>query len=125
MPIIGQLAIEADAFPETANTTGCRALLLYPMNALVNDQLSRIRKLFGGIEASKIISSGRGRPITFGSYTGRTPYPGPRTSGDDTRHIEPLFDDYYLPILANDKKVRELEENWPMAREGSGEFLCE
>lgn len=40
---------------------GVRALLLYPMNALANDQLKRLRKLL------------RNYPdITFGSYTGET-----------------------------------------------------
>jgi ATP-dependent helicase YprA (DUF1998 family) len=36
---------------------GVRALLIYPMNALVNDQLLRLRKLLAGT------------PITFGRYT--------------------------------------------------------
>lgn len=41
---------------------GVRALLLYPMNALANDQLKRLRVLL------------RGSPeITFGRYTGETP----------------------------------------------------
>lgn len=41
---------------------GVRALLLYPMNALANDQLKRLRMLL------------RGSPeITFGRYTGETP----------------------------------------------------
>ncbi len=42
-------------------TSGVRALLLYPMNALANDQLKRLRRLL------------RNYPdITFGSYTGET-----------------------------------------------------
>ena len=40
---------------------GVRALLLYPMNALANDQLKRLRKLLRNYPA-----------ITFGSYTGET-----------------------------------------------------
>ncbi len=40
---------------------GVRALLLYPMNALANDQLKRLRKLLKKYPA-----------ITFGSYTGET-----------------------------------------------------
>lgn len=42
-------------------TSGVRALLLYPMNALANDQMKRLRELL------------RNRPeITFGLYTGET-----------------------------------------------------
>ncbi|WP_413731478.1 DEAD/DEAH box helicase [Sodalis sp. RH20] len=80
MPIIGKLAIEGAERPESAALPGCRAMLLYPMNALVNDQLARIRRLFGDTDVAKILSKGRSMPVRFGSYTGRTPYPGRRTS---------------------------------------------
>ena len=115
MPIIGQLAVEANSRPETAALPGCRAILLYPMNALVNDQLSRIRRLFGDLSASALISKGRGRPVRFASYTGRTPYPGPRTGKRDTDRIEPLFDRYYLPLLADPAKQAQLRSigQWP------------
>jgi len=42
--------------------SGVRALLLYPMNALVNDQLKRMRSLLATAP-----------DITFGRYTGETP----------------------------------------------------
>jgi DEAD/DEAH box helicase/Domain of unknown function (DUF1998)/Helicase conserved C-terminal domain len=41
---------------------GVRAILVYPMNALANDQLSRLRELLAGLP-----------DITFGRYTGDTP----------------------------------------------------
>jgi len=41
---------------------GVRALILYPMNALVNDQLDRLRKILQHCQE-----------ITFGRYTGETP----------------------------------------------------
>jgi len=44
-------------------TPGVRALLLYPMNALANDQLKRLRGLLKNYPY-----------ITFGSYTGETEY---------------------------------------------------
>ncbi|QDZ11824.1 DEAD/DEAH box helicase [Devosia ginsengisoli] len=114
MPIIGKLVQEGQDRPITASMPGCRALLLYPMNALVNDQLSRIRRLFGTPEASSIISRGRGRPVRFASYTGRSPYPGPRSNERDTNRIEPLFNDFYLPLLKNGSMAK-LEEigQWP------------
>jgi hypothetical protein len=108
MPIIGQLATEASERSATAALPGIRALLLYPMNALVNDQLSRIRRLFGTLRASEVISRRRTRPVRFASYTGRTPYPGTRSSARDTQRIEPLFEQFYLPILARPDKEAEL-----------------
>lgn len=115
MPIIGHLALEGASRPQSARMHGCRAMLLYPMNALVNDQLSRIRRLFGTQSASSIISKGRGRPVTFGSYTGRTPYPGARSSSRDSQRIEPLFEGFYLPLLASPSKVEDLNAigQWP------------
>ncbi len=108
MPIIAQLICEAVERPDSASLPGCRALLLYPMNALVNDQLSRVRRLFGESRGSAVISRGRQDPVRFASYTGRTPYPGPRSSRRDTERIEPLFEGFYLPILANQAKEAEL-----------------
>jgi hypothetical protein len=107
MPIIGQLTMEAALRPESANLPGCRALLLYPMNALVNDQLSRIRRLIGSEDGSRIVSKGRAVPVRFASYTGRTPYPGARSAKRDGERIAPLFDKFYLPVIADtDKETR-------------------
>lgn len=107
MPIIGQLTMEAALRPESANLPGCRALLLYPMNALVNDQLSRIRRLIGSEAGSGIVSKGRAVPVRFASYTGRTPYPGARSAKRDGERIAPLFDKFYLPVIADtDKETR-------------------
>ncbi|WP_224543693.1 DEAD/DEAH box helicase [Mesorhizobium sp. CA16] len=115
MPIIGQLTQEASDRPATASLPGCRALLLYPMNALVNDQLGRIRRLFGDKVASGIVSAGRTRPVRFGSYTGRSPYPGLRSAKRDGERIEPLFERFYLPLMAQPETVANLTKigQWP------------
>lgn len=57
LPILNSLAAERSA---GTLTPGVRALLLYPMNALANDQMKRLRKLLIGT------------PFTFGRYTGDT-----------------------------------------------------
>lgn len=115
MPIIGELVMEAGRSAKSAEMPGCRAILLYPMNALVNDQNARIRRLVGNVEASETISGARGRPVRFGTYTGRTPYPGIRSAARDTARIEPLFERYYLKLLKSPAKVSELEKigQWP------------
>ena len=51
-----------------------RALLLYPMNALVNDQLGRLRAIFGDPRLVEMFAGWAGRPPTFARYTSRTPY---------------------------------------------------
>ena len=60
LPIIDQLVREIDA--GTAAQPGVRALLLYPMNALANDQLARLRGLLEPFPELK-----------FGRYVGDTP----------------------------------------------------
>ena len=54
-----------------------RALLLYPLNALVEDQLVRLRLALDGVAARGWLDAHRhGNRIYFGRYTGRTPIPG-------------------------------------------------
>ncbi|WP_215780711.1 DEAD/DEAH box helicase [Paludibacterium sp. B53371] len=115
MPVIGKLAIEGVERPESAARPGCRAMLLYPMNALVNDQLARIRRLLGNSEAAKVLSKGRLRPIHFGSYTGRTPYPGQRSAKRDEQFIKPLFEEFYRKVAERPVVKGELERigRWP------------
>ncbi len=58
-PVLDQLLRERDA--GTLNQPGIRALFLYPMNALANDQLKRLRELLTCFPE-----------ITFGQYIGDT-----------------------------------------------------
>jgi ATP-dependent helicase YprA (DUF1998 family) len=59
LPVLSALTAEHEA---GALGPGVRALLLYPMNALANDQLRRLRRLLADVPQ-----------ITFGRYTGDTP----------------------------------------------------
>ncbi|MGI6450045.1 MAG: DEAD/DEAH box helicase [Desulfitobacteriia bacterium] len=58
LPILNHLFIEKET---GLLGPGVRALLLYPMNALANDQLARLREILANYEE-----------ITFGRYTGET-----------------------------------------------------
>lgn len=65
-----------------------RSLILYPMNALVEDQLARIRQALDSPEAREVMDrSLGGNRFFFGRYTGQTPVTGfhdhPRLSPDD------------------------------------------
>src|SRR5207237_7731194 len=66
LPILGKLAIEARRKPESFKKfSAVRALVLYPMNALVNDQLGRLRLLFGDERIVEWFMSRAGRPARF------------------------------------------------------------
>lgn len=69
IPVINSIISErkAAAKPGGVYSKGIRALILYPMNALVNDQVARIRKIVRGAEKNNIEYA---REITYGIYTG-------------------------------------------------------
>ena len=101
MPILGKLAIEASTRPKQfAEHAAIRALVLYPMNALVNDQLGRLRLLFGDARVASRFTTWAGRPLRFGRYTSRTLYPGVRTDQKDSKRLSPIRK-YYVHHLEN------------------------
>ena len=98
LPILGKLAREASEEPYAfAGQPAMRALVLYPMNALVNDQLGRLRGLFGDPRLISLFNSWAGRPPRFGRYTSRTPYAGVRTPQRDSAKFR-AFDEFYVDI---------------------------
>ena len=58
-----------------------RGLILYPLNALVEDQLRRLRSTLDSEKVHRWLDDEHGRNrILFGRYTGQTPVPGDRGS---------------------------------------------
>lgn len=108
--ILGQLAEEARK-NNTTKIRGIRAIILYPMNALVSDQVSRLRRIFGNKEGANILKNQFGRNIQFGMYTGRTPYHGAYDPVKNDRVIKETID-YFCelknqdPLLFNDLVAR-------------------
>lgn len=98
LPILGKLACEARSNPAAfADQPAVRALILYPMNALVNDQLGRLRGVFGDPRTVALFKKWARRPARFARYTSRTPYAGVRTRDKDQRKLH-AFEDFYVDI---------------------------
>ncbi len=76
----GQNIRYASRVPQRAHENrpaAIRALVLYPLNALVEDQLIRLREALDSTEAREWLDTHRGgNRLYFGRYTGRTPIPG-------------------------------------------------
>lgn len=105
LPILGKLAREAENDGKKfGSTTAMRALVLYPMNALVNDQLGRLRRLFGDDRVVGKFMDWSGRPARFARYTSRTLYPGVRTAKKDTRNLSPI-DKFYIKHLQQAQEI--------------------
>ncbi|SIR50507.1 DEAD/DEAH box helicase [Pseudacidovorax sp. RU35E] len=67
-----------------------RALLLYPMNALVEDQMSRLRRALDSDEAHAAFDRHWGaNRVRFGRYNGTTPVPGHPWRLDEQGQREP------------------------------------
>jgi DEAD/DEAH box helicase domain-containing protein len=67
-----------------------RALVLYPTNALVEDQLTRLRKT-----VSALNSSFPDRPIWFGRYTGSTPGMGKAPNAEQSAKTAKFLAEHY------------------------------
>ena len=90
LPILAKLATEASAKPEQFRERAVRAIILYPMNALVNDQLGRLRTLFGSVPVREWFTARAGRPAKFARYTGRSLYPGLRSEERNKNRLKSL-----------------------------------
>lgn len=90
LPIISHLFDTLSAGPRRP---AVRALLVYPMNALANDQLRRIRQVLADVPS-----------LTFGRYTGETP----QTKDKGSARFRQMWP--HEPLLPNELKSR--EEMW-------------
>ena len=106
-PIATKLVMEQIHSPETWKIRGIRTIMLYPMNALVSDQMGRLRKMIGNGDNGfhDIINklTQNARIPQFGMYTGRTPYPGKRDYQEDLRYAKTIRKD----ILGQSDEVKE------------------
>ena len=98
LPMLAKLASEAAGSPGSFTAPAVRALILYPMNALVNDQLGRLRLLLGDPRVVAQFQAWAGRPARFARYTSRTLYPGVRKPKKDTRRLAAI-DRFYIRLL--------------------------
>src|SRR6266566_364964 len=117
LPILVRSFEEARLRPRMFEMSAMRALILYPMNALVNDQLTRLRALFGDPHLASWFGQRykTRRPVRFGMYTSRTPYPGMMSVDKNSKQLLPLLD-YYLTLAQEQpEQTQELKARgrWP------------
>ena len=98
LPILAKLAIEAQADTASFDEPALRAIVLYPMNALVNDQLGRLRLLLGNPAVASLFTTWGGRPARFARYTSRTLYPGVRKVKKDQVRLRSI-ERFYITLL--------------------------
>ncbi len=92
-PLLAKLATEAHNPKGSWALRGVRTIVMYPMNALVSDQISRLRRMIGDPQGKFIsifrdVCSANVRRPQFGMYTGRTPYSGVEPVQSQDRALE-------------------------------------
>lgn len=111
-PLATKLLMEQMHSPETWQIRGIRTIMLYPMNALVSDQMGRLRKMIGNSKNGfhdiiRKIAPGSRVP-QFGMYTGRTPYPGENNHDENVKYAETIRRDILKQSKEVQDKLREL-----------------
>lgn len=96
-PIIAKCFDEAKNHPVNFEKEAVRTLIIYPMNALVSDQLALFRKIIGNPDFKDIFTrdTKATRIPHFGMYTGRTPYSGDAKKSS-SRELALTFRENYL-----------------------------
>lgn len=80
LPIVESLIRESQAW-KAKRARAVRALIIYPLNALAEDQMVRLRQALDSVDAERPgarswLRANRSDRLYFGRYTGRTPVPG-------------------------------------------------
>lgn len=72
--------------PNVNRPAAIRAMVIYPMNALVEDQLSRLRKALDSDEARLVFNEYNENRIYFGRYNGTSPVSGKLLKDDGEKN---------------------------------------
>ena len=101
-PLLTKLVTEARDNPSSWAQRGIRAIIMYPMNALVSDQVSRLRRLIGDpsnkfLNIFRATCGEQARRPQFGMYTGRTPYPGDEPNQTQDKHLANTLSTHSTP----------------------------
>jgi len=112
-PIIAKCFDEAKNHPMAFKMEAVRTLIIYPMNALVSDQLSRFRKIIGNERFREIFTrdTQATRIPHFGMYTGRTPYSGDAKPANSRELASTFRENYLIDETADEETKRRQTSN--------------
>ena len=107
-PILAKTIGEAQNHPEYFKQNAVRTLIIYPMNALVSDQLARFRKTMGGDQFRRIFTedSQATRIPHFGMYTGRTSYAGDSNMSRSKKLAQAYRNRYLIDDTGDEEKKK-------------------
>lgn len=92
-----QIRIGQRVHEPTSRRRAVRALFLYPLNALIEDQLGRIRQACDGTAGRLWLDENRnGHRFWFGRYTGATPVSGQRFNQNKRQELRRRLNEMHL-----------------------------
>jgi ATP-dependent helicase YprA (DUF1998 family) len=102
-PILAKCFGEAKNQPQDFKNEAVRTLIIYPMNALVSDQLARFRRIIGSETFKNIFTEDTQatRIPHFGMYTGRTPYSGIAKAASNNELATTFRENYLIDKTAD------------------------
>ena len=108
-PILSKCIDEAVQNKESFKQNAVRTLIIYPMNALVSDQLGRFRSIIGSKNFKEyfVNQSQASRIPHMGMYTGRTPYSGENKTSKNKELALAFRERYLVDETADTKKQEE------------------
>jgi DEAD/DEAH box helicase domain-containing protein len=101
LPLVANILEEAKGWEPETRPRAVRALMIYPLNALADDQMVRLRKALNSEAAVDWLDDNRdGNRIYFGRYTGDTPGSGKTSTVKE-------FNKAYSDLFPNWTRVKE------------------
>lgn len=100
LPLVANILEEAKNWNPETRPRAVRALMIYPLNALADDQMVRLRKALNSEAAVDWLDDNRdGNRVYFGRYTGDTPGSGKTSTVSE-------FNTAYSDLLPNWTRVK-------------------
>lgn len=111
--IIAKCIDEAKTREKSFNMKAVRTLIIYPMNALVSDQLARFRKIMGSEKYIGFFTqyANVSRIPHFGMYTGRTHYAGDPNAKSSKELAQSFKKEFLVDTTASEEVQRQQRFN--------------
>ncbi len=110
-PIIYKEIFEAIYRPKSFQKNSVRTLIVYPMNALVSDQIARFRKVLGNDQFREdfLLSTKAKRIPCFGMYTGRTSYAG-KSNKDKNADLAKVYQETFQNLQKSPEQEKRIAD---------------
>ena len=126
IPLISELIKEAKTWKDSeTRPRAMRAMILYPLNALAEDQMVRLRKSLDSKSVRNWLDSNcRGNRIYFGRYTGRTEGKKKSERNSDLLSYRSEWEDLQKQLKdPHDKRLEQLVYSIPCTDKDSAEMI--